>query len=115
MHELSIALHLVEAASARAVEAGSESVTKVYVRVGALSGVVREALAFSFDVATQHTMLEGATLEVEDVPLVVFCPQCDAEKHLPDRFVLCCPDCDTPTPDIRQGRELEITAIEIQS
>lgn len=117
MHELSIATSLVEIASRKATDAGAARVSKVYLKLGRLSGVVREALEFSFDVATEHTMLEGAALEIEDVPVVVFCPQCRAEKRLSDlhpMFQACCPDCSTPTPEIRQGKELEITALEIQ-
>ena len=113
MHELSIAVSLVDVASREAAAAGAERVCTVYLKVGALSGVVRDALAFAFDVATTHTMLEGATLEIEDVPVAVFCPQCDAEKELPDAYRFRCPSCGTPTPEILRGRELEIAALEI--
>lgn len=116
MHELSIAVHLVALASEQAADAGSDKVNKVYVKLGVLSGVVREALEFSFEVAAADTMLEGAALEIEDVPAVVFCPQCRDEKQLSDAlpvFRACCPACGTPTPEIRQGQELEITAIRV--
>lgn len=116
MHELSIATSLVEIASRKATEVGAETVGRVYLKLGGLSGVVRDALEFAFDVATEGTMLDGATLDIEDVPAVVFCPQCQAERSLPDgaAFRACCPACGTPTPEIRQGRELEIRAIEVQ-
>jgi hydrogenase nickel incorporation protein HypA/HybF len=113
MHELSIAVNLVEIATREAARAGSEQVLRVYVKVGALSGVVRDALEFAFDVATEGTCLEGAVLEVEDVVVVLFCPTCEAEHPLLDSYRFCCPVCDTPTAEIRAGRELEITAIEI--
>lgn len=116
MHELSIATNLVEVASEAAAKAGAERVSAVYLRLGTLSGVVRDALEFAFEVATDSTMLEGADLDIEEVPVVVFCPQCRAEKSLPERhpmFRAACPDCSTPTPEIRQGRELEIKALEV--
>lgn len=113
MHELSIAVSLVEMASQEATRAGSEQVRTVYVKVGALSGVVRDALLFAFDVAAAQTMLEDATLEIEDVPVVVYCPQCEAERELQDVYGFTCPVCGTLAPEIRRGRELEITAIEI--
>lgn len=116
MHELSIATSLVEIASRKATDAGADRVSKVYLKLGRLSGVVREALEFSFDVATENTMLEGAVLEIEDVPAVVFCPQCQVEKQLSARLSMyraLCPDCGTPTPEVRRGQELEITALEI--
>jgi hydrogenase nickel incorporation protein HypA/HybF len=117
MHELSIAVSLVEAAGERAAEAGAERVSAVHLKLGTLSGVVRDALEFSFDIATDGTMLEGATLDIEEVPAVAFCPACEAEKQLSDvhpSFHAACPTCGTPTPELRQGRELEITAIRIE-
>ncbi len=113
MHELSIAVSMIEAVTEEAERAGAERVSVVHLKLGPLSGVVRDALMFSFEVAAAGTLLEGATLEIEDVPVVVFCEPCQAEKPLPDLYGFRCPDCGTPTSDIRQGRELEITAIEI--
>lgn len=112
MHELSIAVNIVEAASQRAAEAGAEKVSTVHLKVGALSGVVHDALTFSFDIATDGTLLEGAALEIEAVPAVAFCPQCEAEKTLRHGYRRC-PDCGAPTPKLLRGQELEITAIEI--
>ena len=113
MHELSIAVSMVEAVTEEAERQGAERVSAVHLKLGPLSGVVRDALAFSFDVATAGTLLEGARLEVEAVAVIVFCPQCRAEKTLADLQDFRCPDCRTPTPEVRQGRELEITAIEL--
>lgn len=113
MHELSIAIGLVEAAARKADEVGAERVESVYLRLGPLAGVVREALLFSYDAATAGTKLEGSTLEIEDVPVVVFCPTCESEKTLEDFYGFACPDCGTISPDVRGGRELEMIAIEI--
>lgn len=113
MHELSIATSLVEVASAEAIRHGAERVIRIFARIGVLSGVVPEALEFAFDVAASGTPLEGAVLEIEAVPVVVYCPQCRAEKTLPDLFAFWCPDCSGPTPDVRSGREMEVTAMEL--
>ena len=42
---------------------------------GALSGVVPEALLASYEMACAETPLEGSRLVIEEVPVVVFCPQ----------------------------------------
>ena len=115
MHELSIALSLVESADAAARAAGAQRVNSVHLRVGALSGVVTEALRFSFDVAAQGTLLEGAALTVEELPVVVHCPQCDADVELPSVQRFRCPVCDTPAGALVQGRELELTSLEIEA
>lgn len=114
MHELSIAVNLVEIASEQAARHGAQAVERIFLKVGKLSGVVRDALAFSFDVAASGTLLEGAVLDIEEAPVVVYCPRCRAEKPLPDLVAFACPVCHAPTPEVRGGRELEITALEIR-
>ena len=67
MHELSIAASIVEVASEEAVRQGGR-VEAVHLRLGALSGVVKDALLFSWDLACDQTPLAGAKLAVEETP-----------------------------------------------
>lgn len=113
MHELSIAYSLVQTAEAAAADAGVSHVDVVYLRLGEMSGVVDDALLFGYDVATRGTCLEGSRLEIEKVPVVVYCPMCDAEHELPSIQLFRCPVCDTPVLDIRQGREIELVSLEV--
>ena len=113
MHELSMAYSVVEIATQSAVEAGATRVREVHVRLGALSGIVRGALEFSYEIACAGTMLEGSSLVVRELPVVVYCAACDREVELPSVQYFCCPVCDTPSGDLRQGRELDVEAIEV--
>lgn len=113
MHELSIALSLIEAATEKAEELGAVRVEALHLKLGALSGVVREALLFSFDLAAAGTPIEGARLEIEEIPVSVFCQNCKTEQQLPGIQLFRCPVCDTPTPDVVRGRELELSALEV--
>jgi hydrogenase nickel incorporation protein HypA/HybF len=112
MHELSIAMSIVEMAQEEA-ELRSVQVDAVYLDLGALSGVVKEALLFSYDVACGGTLLEGSRLIVNDIPIEVYCPACKAAKRLPSQW-FCCPDCGTRTPEVIHGKELMITALELK-
>jgi hydrogenase nickel incorporation protein HypA/HybF len=112
VHELSMAVSLVELACEKAKGLGDVRVDALHLRLGALSGVVREALLFSFDVAAEGTPIAGARLLITEVPLTVLCPSCAAERELPG-FPLVCPTCATPTPRIVAGRDLELTALEV--
>ncbi len=112
MHELSIALSLVEMAGAAASEAGVTRINRVHLRLGVLSGVVRDALEFSFEIAASGTVLEGAELVIHPIPVEVYCPRCDVNSELPDIQRFRCPRCDTPTGRIIHGRELELEALE---
>lgn len=113
MHELSIALSLVDLARE---EAGRHEgrVCALHLRIGALAGVVPEALLASYEMACFETPLEGSRLVIEEVPVVVFCPRCRMERPLDSMQSFCCPECGTPTPQVERGRELELVALEIE-
>ena|ERR1700722_17257316 len=114
MHELSVALSLIDLAQNEGERLGGR-ISAVHIRLGALAGVVKDALLFSYEVACHDTPLEGSLLVIEEVPIVVYCPCCDAERTLRSVQLLCCDDCGTPTPLVREGRELELVALEIES
>ena len=113
MHELSIAMGIVDAAMDEARQRGVH-VSAVHLRLGALSGVVKDALLFSYEVACQDTPLAGSRLIVEDVPVVVFCSHCKDTRQLSSVQSFLCPACNTPTMDIRRGKELEVFALEVE-
>ncbi|APW62965.1 hydrogenase maturation nickel metallochaperone HypA [Paludisphaera borealis] len=113
MHELSIALSILDMAEEEAERRGGRIVA-VHLKLGPLSGVVARALASAYEMAREGTPLDQAELVIEEVPIVAYCATCDVE-HLPDAFDLRCPGCGAPTPTIRGGRELEIVALEIVS
>lgn len=114
MHELSIATALVEQAERTSRAYGGAAVTAVRVRVGELSGVVPDALRFSFDVARAGTAAERAPLVVEEVPARARCEPCGDVFAVGTPPMLWCPRCDTPAAELVGGRELEITAVELE-
>lgn len=112
MHELSIALSILDVVAEEAGRHGGR-VAAVHLRLGPLSGVVREALVSAYDLAREGTPLDGAELVVEEVPIAAFCPACAVEVAPPSPWELLCPRCGTPTPEVRRGGELEVVALEI--
>ena len=113
MHEVTVALSLLESIQAVALEQGIERVSAVNVRLGALSGVVRDALLFSWDVATADSVAAGSELRIEEIPLVVFCEFCEVERQPAPGTGLVCPDCGTPSPRIVRGREMQLVSMEV--
>ena len=113
MHELSIALSIIEGASQEARSRGAAQVHAVHLKLGPLSGVVRDALLFSYGLACEGTPLEGSQLLIEEVPVVVYCPNCKTDKTLDTIQRFCCPTCGALTPEVISGKQLELVAIEI--
>jgi hydrogenase nickel incorporation protein HypA/HybF len=114
MHELSIALSILDLAAEEAERRGGR-VTAVHLKLGRLSGVVPEVLRSSYDLAREDTPLAAAELVIEEVPVVAWCPACAAERVVTAFPHLCCPACGGPTPEVVRGRELEVVALEIES
>ena len=113
MHELSIAVSLVEAAQEEAVKHGASAVRAVHLRLGPLSGVEKEALLFSYALAVEGTPLQGSQLVIEDAPVLVYCAVCREQRPIRSLQSFSCATCSTPATDVVQGRELEVTALEI--
>jgi hydrogenase nickel incorporation protein HypA/HybF len=113
MHELSIAMSIVELAEVEAESRGVR-IEAVHLKLGALSGVVKEALLSCYEMVCEYTSLQGSRLIVEDVPVVVFCSTCHANRPLSSVQLFCCPECGTPTAEIVQGKELEVVALEVE-
>lgn len=113
MHELSIAMSIVELAEEEAERRGVQ-LEAVHLKLGALSGVVKEALLSCYEMVCDGTPLQGSRLMIEEVPVVIFCPTCRAERPLRSIQLFCCPECDTPCAEIVHGKELEVVALEIK-
>ena len=113
MHELSIAISLIELAEEEAARRGDVRVEAIHLKLGALSGVAREALLSAYELACEGTSLAGSRLEIEEIPIVVHCPKCDARRDVKPPEWFTCPVCGTPTPDVLQGKEMEVAALEL--
>jgi hydrogenase nickel incorporation protein HypA/HybF len=66
MHELSIAVSIVEVAEEEAARNNATRVQSVRLRLGSLAGVAKEALRFSYGIACEGTSLEGSQLLIDD-------------------------------------------------
>jgi hydrogenase nickel incorporation protein HypA/HybF len=113
MHELSIAISIVEMAEEEAGRRPGARVSAVHLKVGALAGVVGAALRSSFELACEGTELQGSRLVIEEVPVVVNCPRCMLRRTVDSVQWFVCPECKSPVSDVISGRELEVVALEI--
>ena len=113
MHEMGIALQIVEIATASLpADLDKARVAAVNLRIGKLAAVVPESLRFCFDVAIKDTALEGATLVIEEIPVVAKCNDCATQWTI-DEPVFVCQKCRSGSLDILSGRELDIESIEV--
>ena len=82
MHELSLTQSIVELAVEHAQREKAVAIRSITVAVGALSGVVADAVEFAFDVCSKGTMAEGARLEIRHIAGRGRCLECHMESEL---------------------------------
>jgi hydrogenase nickel incorporation protein HypA/HybF len=114
VHELSVAMSLLDEIGEVAEREGATSVATVRLKVGRLSGIARDALLFAWDLARADTVASNAELHIEDIEVIVFCPRCEQERA-PVQGSLICSVCGAAAPSIVRGRELELVALEVVS
>jgi len=68
VHELGLARSLVEQILEVVHRERWGRVSRVVLELGTAAGVDAEALSFGFEVAGQHSAVEGAALEIESLP-----------------------------------------------
>jgi hydrogenase nickel incorporation protein HypA/HybF len=108
MHELAITESVVQSVAARL---GESRVTRVVLEVGAISGVVPDAIRFCFDLCTAGTPLQGASLDIVAVPARARCSACQQELVIEDGIGLC--PCGAADLVFLSGQELRIKAVEV--
>ena len=109
MHELGISRNIVaivgEAAKGRRVR-------RVTLEIGKLSGVMRDAVEFCFDVVAQGTPAAGAVLEIREIEARARCAECAAEFALPDFLAACV--CGSRRLALLAGEELNIKSVDLE-
>jgi hydrogenase nickel incorporation protein HypA/HybF len=113
MHELSIALSMIDQILEESSNRGGLKVEVVHLKLGSFSGVYKDALLFAYEVSCEGTQLAGSRLEIETVPLVIHCSVCGKDQVPPSMYQLCCPKCQTPSHEIVTGREIEVASLEV--
>jgi hydrogenase nickel incorporation protein HypA/HybF len=113
MHELSIALRIIEALEGELADKPDMVVEQVNLQVGVLTGVAPEVLRFAWEVASEETRLRGSTLQIEPVEAAGLCPTCGVEREIASLQSFRCPVCQSPISAITRGNELEILTLEV--
>ncbi len=112
MHEISIAISIVERVTEESQSRGGLKVKAVHLCLGTLAGVDAQALFFCYKAACDGTFLEGSELVIEMVPVTLFCPNCRIECCVESMQEFACSRCTSATQILR-GHELEVSALEV--
>lgn len=111
MHELSIVRSLLEIIADEMKKRRLSRLSGVRVRIGELTAVDPGSLRFAFDACTKEGPLNGATLEIIEVPLTGRCQNCSREFRIKG-FNARCPRCKNTGIERLTGEELDIVSMD---
>lgn len=112
MHELSIAVNIVELATDEAKKANARKLLKLELDIGSLAGVIPEALEFAMTEAIKGSLLEKADITYNYIQAIANCSDCCNEFETDDYFKVC-PFCNSTNTYFIKGKELKIKSLEI--
>lgn len=108
MHELSICTSLAKIVEAHA---NGRTVEVVHLDIGHLRQVVPDTLRFSWEIAVSGTPLAGSVLDINHIPAVLHCRDCDTRTTV-DAPVFRC-GCGSTAVDVVSGEELFVTSLDV--
>ena len=112
MHEMSIVQSLISIVEEEMLKNRATALKSVRVNIGAMSGIVPEALRTCFEVLTSKTDMRGAVLKMDIAPLIGYCRKCKENFEVIE-YNFSCPECDSADVEIISGREMSIVEIEV--
>ncbi|MEW8506395.1 MAG: hydrogenase maturation nickel metallochaperone HypA [Candidatus Thiodiazotropha sp.] len=113
MHEMSLCEGVLQLLEEHAVTQGFSRVKRVWLEIGALSGVEAEAMLFSFDAVMKESLADGAQLEIIHLPGEAWCMQCSKPVQVSARYQAC-PACGSYQLQVTGGDEMRVKELEVE-
>lgn len=113
MHEMSLALSIIEQTREAAVREGAARIIEVEIEVGCLAGVLADSLQFCLESVGAVGGLPGTIFHITEVGATGNCRVC-AAAFPADSFLALCPSCGSDDVSLNGGRELKIRSLTIE-
>jgi len=112
MHELSIALSIVDIAEQEVKKNEAKEVVEIELEIGKLSGIEPYALDFAWDQAIIDTVLEKAERITQYIEARAICQDCGHEFDIENVYDEC-PICKSYMKELKSGRELRVKSLTV--
>jgi hydrogenase nickel incorporation protein HypA/HybF len=110
MHELSLALEVIELAKREAEKNGVSTIFEMEIEVGDLSGVEAETFQSALEMIVKCTLLEHTLINISRQPAIGRCNSCYKVFEMNERMATC-PDCHCFPSGISGGQEFRVVSI----
>ena len=112
MHEMSLAEGMLQIVEDTARRNDASRVGVVWLEIGTLAQIERDALRFCFDAVARGGIAEGARLEIIDTPGIAWCMPCGGRVPIA-AIGDACPRCGSYQLQVVDGGEMRLKEIAI--
>ncbi len=114
MHETAIVSSLFEVIDRQVARHGIRKVSRVRLKVGDFALVEPMTLRACFEVFAEGTVVEGAELVIQGVPIMARCHMCGLEFEVKN-YDFRCLSCASSRVDMLSGKELHIDSLDVET
>ncbi len=116
MHELSLALNIIDFLVKLADEQGLSKISAAFMEIGEMAHVDPRQLKYSLKMASEGTPVEGCKFHVKRGKISIRCKGCGKLSRLETKdmiaqYELKCPACGCVEIEIEKGRELVLKRV----
>ncbi|MBA4407818.1 MAG: hydrogenase maturation nickel metallochaperone HypA [Bacteroidota bacterium] len=112
MHEFSIAQSIIDIAEEIATKEKADQIQSIDIEIGALSGVVLDALEFALKITVEGTILGETQINFFPIPGKAVCNDCNLMFEIGDLLAIC-PGCGGGTLKIIDGKQLRVKSLTV--
>ncbi len=110
MHELSLAMEVIELASRESKKNGVSKIFEMEIEVGDLSGVEADTFQSALEMIVKDTLLENTLIQINRQPATGKCTDCNQAFEMKERMATC-PTCHCFPSEISGGQEFRVVSI----
>jgi hydrogenase nickel incorporation protein HypA/HybF len=110
MHELSLALEVIDLAAREAEKNEVTVISEILIEIGNLSGVEADAFELALELLVKDSVLEKATRRIIHTTGKGKCITCDLEFVMM-QMLTTCPECHCYPSEIIGGKEFRVVSI----
>lgn len=117
MHEFAICENLIDLINSEMMKLANLNknvkLKEVKIQIGALRQIIPDYLKFAYKTLTNGTYLFESELNIYVIPIKITCKNCGFNGTL-GNFKYQCPECNSKSIDLLNGKELFVESIEIE-
>lgn len=113
MHEYSVVQALLEQIENIAEENEATKVSKIIVKIGAMSGIEAHLLEVAFNTFKEKTVCDGADFVMNIQPLTIKCKACNEVSEL-EKAHYCCHGCESTDVEVIDGEDMFLMSLEME-